>query len=47
MARERAETVSKGWCYKERRHIQAGDTRKRRNREQRVVLQKKTTPRTR
>ena len=42
MAREEPETVSKGWRYKERRQVQAGDTRKRRNCEQGVVL-----PRTR
>ena len=45
MAREEAKTVSKGLCFKERHHVQTDDTRRGRNREQGVVLQR-TTPRT-
>ena len=45
MAHKEAKTVSKGWCFKERHHVQADGTRRGRNREQGVVLQR-TTPRT-
>ena len=45
MGREEAETVSNGWCFKERHHVHADGTRSGRNREQAVVLQI-TTPRT-
>ena len=34
MAREEADTVSKGWCFKERHHVHTDGTRRDRNREQ-------------
>ena len=46
MAREEAETVSKDWRFKERRHVLPDGTRRGRDREQGVVL-RRTTPRTR
>ena len=45
MAREEAETVSKGWRFKERHHALPNDKQRGRNREQGVALQR-TTPRT-
>ena len=41
MAREQAETVSKGWRFKEQHHVHADGTRRGRNREQQVVLQER------
>ena len=45
MAREEPETVSKGWCFKERHHGPTDGTRSGRNREQGVVVQRKTPAR--